>query len=223
MNREAVDGSRGESGFFEVSSSRAPFMTADTGYGIPPRSQGQRQQTASAAATASGSASASAPGPGAVTESGHGHRSPGSATDRGVAGHLVLRCTGLPSRSALVAPPLRLAALRWRGAFVILGRFRPPPGVSTACLVAVARFSERRLPGIATLENVPTRDRGISSTFSRSGTSRRCAPIVRRIARAGAGHRCRSFGPPSPGWRPADARHPFLVLLGVGRRRQARR
>jgi hypothetical protein len=33
---------------------------------------------------------------------------------------MVLRSTGLPSRSALVAPPFRLAALRWRGAFVIL-------------------------------------------------------------------------------------------------------
>jgi hypothetical protein len=60
---------------------------------------------------------------------------------------MVIRFTGLPSRSALVAPPLRLAALRWRGAFVILGRLRPPPGVSTACLVAVARFSGRPFPG----------------------------------------------------------------------------
>jgi hypothetical protein len=87
----------------------------------------------------------------------------------------VLRDTGLPSRSALVAPPLRLAALRWRVASVILGRRRPPPGVSTACLVAVARFSVTRLPRIATLENVPTRDRGARGTFSRSGTSHRCA------------------------------------------------
>jgi hypothetical protein len=31
------------------------------------------------------------------------------------------RITGLPSRSALDAPPLRLAALRWREAFVLLG------------------------------------------------------------------------------------------------------
>jgi hypothetical protein len=29
--------------------------------------------------------------------------------------------TGLPSRSALVAPPLRLAALWWLGEFAILG------------------------------------------------------------------------------------------------------
>jgi hypothetical protein len=88
----------------------------------------------------------------------------------------VLRDTGLPSRSALATPPLRLAALRWRAAFVILGRFRPPPGVSTACLVASTHFSLTRLPRIATLENVPTRDRGASSTFSRSGTSHRCVP-----------------------------------------------
>jgi hypothetical protein len=32
-----------------------------------------------------------------------------------------LRPTGLPSRSALVAPSLRLAAMRWREAFVLLG------------------------------------------------------------------------------------------------------
>jgi hypothetical protein len=55
--------------------------------------------------------------------------------------HWVLRFTGLPSRSALDAPPLRLAALRWRGAFYELSRSRPPPGVSTACSVVVARFS----------------------------------------------------------------------------------
>jgi hypothetical protein len=82
---------------------------------------------------------------------GHGNRprtqSPGSVTDRDVAGHLVLRCTGLPSRSALVAPPLRLAALRWREVIPVLGGSGPPPGVSTACLVAVAQFSGRPLPG----------------------------------------------------------------------------
>jgi hypothetical protein len=61
----------------------------------------------------------------------------------------VLRRTGLPSRSALalVAPPLRLAALRWREAFVVLDRSRPPPGVSTACLVAVTHFSITPFPG----------------------------------------------------------------------------
>jgi hypothetical protein len=48
---------------------------------------------------------------------------------------------GLPSHSALIAPPLRLAALRWRETFVVLMRCRPPSGVSTACPVADARFS----------------------------------------------------------------------------------
>jgi hypothetical protein len=72
---------------------------------------------------------------------GHGTRTrppaTGSVTDRAVAGHLVLRCTGLPSRSALVAPPFRLAALRWREVIFIFVRIQPPPSVSTACLVAV--------------------------------------------------------------------------------------
>jgi hypothetical protein len=111
-----------------------------------------------------------------VTVPGHRPRTPISATDRTDSVYQILRVTGLPSRSALVAPPLRLAALRWREAPVFLGRFRPPSGVSTAFLVAVARFSEARSPRIATLENVPTQDRGVSSTFSRSGTSHRCVP-----------------------------------------------
>jgi hypothetical protein len=70
-----------------------------------------------------------------------------SVTDQGVAGRLVLRNTGLPSRSALVAPPLRLAALRWRAPFFVLVRSRPPPNVSTACLVTAARFSGRESRG----------------------------------------------------------------------------
>jgi hypothetical protein len=88
-----------------------------------------------------GAAAAGRPGPGAVTDAGRGHPARGRSTDRGVAGHWILPCTGLPSRSALVAPPLRLAALRWRGAFNVLTRVRPPPGVSTACLVAATHFS----------------------------------------------------------------------------------
>jgi hypothetical protein len=87
----------------------------------------------------------------------------------------VLRLTGLPSRSALVAPPLRLAALRWRVAFAVLVRSRPPPGVSTAFLVAVTHCSESPNPRIATLENVPAEARSGRGTFSRSGTSHRCA------------------------------------------------
>jgi hypothetical protein len=61
---------------------------------------------------------------------------------------MALRYTGLPSRSALVAPPFRLAALRWREAFVALGQSRPPPGVSTAFLVAVTRGPGRPFPGV---------------------------------------------------------------------------
>jgi hypothetical protein len=60
---------------------------------------------------------------------------------------LFLRFTGLPSRSALVAPPLRLAALRWCATFVVLGAYRPPPGVSTACLVAVTHCPAAPFPG----------------------------------------------------------------------------
>jgi hypothetical protein len=103
----------------------------------------------SAAATAAAAGSASADSRGA--RHGHGFRTrlpvTGSVTDRAVAKHWEFRHTGLPSRSALVAPPLRLAALRWLAAFVLLGWSRPPPGVSTAFLVAVTRFSGRPFPG----------------------------------------------------------------------------
>jgi hypothetical protein len=61
----------------------------------------------------------------------------------------VLRCAGLLSRSALAAPPLRLAALLWRVAFDLLGGSRPPPGVSTGCLVAVEHFSGGASPGFS--------------------------------------------------------------------------
>jgi hypothetical protein len=80
----------------------------------------------------------------------------------------VFRDTGLPSSSALVAPPLRLAALRWRVAFVVLVRNRPPSGVSAACLVAGARFSGHALPEGAPLENVPKHARSVCGTFSRT-------------------------------------------------------
>jgi hypothetical protein len=91
----------------------------------------------------------------------------------------VLRFTGLPSRSALVAPPFRLAALRWRGAFVILGRLRPPLGVSTACFATGTRFSVSRVrePGTAARASVrlrPDGDRrmpGIRSSCSWRRTS----------------------------------------------------
>jgi hypothetical protein len=79
---------------------------------------------------------------------GHGHGvGHGRGRFRGPAAPLgpFLRSTGLPSRSALVAPALWLATLRWREALVVLVRSRPPSGVSTACLVAVTRFSGARL------------------------------------------------------------------------------
>jgi hypothetical protein len=119
-----------------------------------------------------------APGTGTATESGHGirPRSPVtvSGTDRGVAGHLVLRPTGLPSRSALIAPPLRLAALRWRAAFFVLVRSRPPPGGSTAFLVAVARFSDTRFPRVPPLRMCPYQLGG-TPAHSQGRHTRRCA------------------------------------------------
>jgi hypothetical protein len=63
---------------------------------------------------------------------------------------------------------LRLAALRWRVAFVVLVRNRPPSGVSTACLVAVAHFSGTRFPRVPPLENVPKQPRSVCGTFSRT-------------------------------------------------------
>jgi hypothetical protein len=87
----------------------------------------------------------------------------------------ILRCTGLPSRSALVAPPLRLAALRWRVASHFLARPRPPLGVSTAYFVAVARFSVTRFPRVPPLRMCPDR-LGASAAHSQGLHARRCAP-----------------------------------------------
>jgi hypothetical protein len=117
-------------------------------------------------------------GSGAATESGHGHPARGRSTDRGVAGHLILRCAGLPSRSALVAPPVRLAALRWREAFVLLGRSRPPPGVSSG-------YSESRVrePGTAGRETAclrPQSDRRMPGT--RSSCPRRQPSPLRDVS-----------------------------------------
>jgi hypothetical protein len=89
-----------------------------------------------------------------------GRRSEASAPGR------VLRYTGLPSRSALVAPPLRLAALRWREVCVALGRSRPPLGVSTAFLVAVTHFFGTLFPRVPPLRMCPSRSSG--GTFSRT-------------------------------------------------------
>jgi hypothetical protein len=73
---------------------------------------------------------------------------------------LVLRDTGLPSRSALVAPPFRLAALRWPGRLVVLDRCQPPPGVSTACFVTGTRFSITRVPRVPPLRMCPSMPEG---------------------------------------------------------------
>jgi hypothetical protein len=88
---------------------------------------------------------------------------------------MFLRCTGLPSRSALAAPPLRLAALRWRGTCVILGRFRPPPVGSAACIVTGARFSVTRFPGVPPLRMCPCRIE-TEAAHSQGLHARRCAP-----------------------------------------------
>jgi hypothetical protein len=95
-------------------------------------------------------------------------------SDPAAASGIVLSSTGLPSRSALVAPPLRLAALRWREAFVVLGRYRPPPGVSTAFLVAVTRFSDSRFPRVPPLRMCPSMLEA-SAAHSQGRHARRCA------------------------------------------------
>jgi hypothetical protein len=95
---------------------------------------------------------------------------------------LFLRNTGLPSRSALVAPPLRLAALRWRGVFVVLGRIRPPPGGSAACLQAVARFSGRPFPGVPPLR-MCLGEAGASAAHSQGPHARRGASLRAERAR----------------------------------------
>jgi hypothetical protein len=49
----------------------------------------------------------------------------------------------------------RLAALRWRVAFVVVVGSRPPPGVSTACFVTGTHFSVTRLPRVPPLRMCP--------------------------------------------------------------------
>jgi hypothetical protein len=84
---------------------------------------GPRRISQPPSAAADGSALGAAPAIGVGGRHGHGHglRSPVTVSDQNAAEYLVLRGTGLPSRSALVAPPFRLAALRWRATFVLLG------------------------------------------------------------------------------------------------------
>jgi hypothetical protein len=135
---------------------------------------------------------------------------------------LFLPNTGLPSRSALVAPPLRLAALRWRVAFVVLVDSRPPPGVSTACLVAVAHFSGTRFPRVPPL--------------------RMCPPMLEEEAAHSQGPHARRDAPPRSPDRACGSRAPLKEIRsalarmatggcpapvprapGVRRRRHARR
>jgi hypothetical protein len=155
-----------------------------------------------------------------VTVPGHRPRTPISATDRTDSVYQILRVTGLPSRSALVAPPLRLAALRWREAPVFLGRFRPPSGVSTAFLVAVARFSKARSPRVPPLR-MCTFLLEASAAHSQGRHARRCAPI--RSPERACGSRA-----PLKEKRPTFARRatggcpaPVPRVPGVGRRRYA--
>jgi hypothetical protein len=132
--------------------------------------QGQRQEQRQQAA----------PGPersrGPDTAIGHGHGRGRCGETAVVPEPPFLRDTGLPSRSALVAPPLRLAAQRWRAAFFMLVRSRPPPGVSTACLEAVARFSEARSPRVPPLRMCPSMLEA-SAAHSQGLHARRYAPV----------------------------------------------
>jgi hypothetical protein len=88
---------------------------------------------------------------------------------------LFLRDTGLPSRSALVAPPLQLAALRWPGPVASLERWWPPSGVSAACLVAVTHFSDWRFPRVPPSRMCPCSLEAYAA-HSQGRHARRCAP-----------------------------------------------
>jgi hypothetical protein len=112
-------------------------------------------------------------------------RSPETAADRASAEHWWLTNTGLPSRSALVAPPLRLVALRWRVALVVLVWIRPPPVVSTACLLAVTHFSRTPFPGEPHTALCPYRlERWRHNTVYRTPAGARC--LVHLGVREGA-------------------------------------
>jgi hypothetical protein len=112
-------------------------------------------------------------------------RSPETAADRASVEHWWLTNTGLPSRSALVAPPLRLVALRWRVALVVLVWIRPPPVVSTACLLAVTHFSRTPFPGEPHTALCPYRlERWRHNTVYRTPAGARC--LVHLGVREGA-------------------------------------
>jgi hypothetical protein len=133
----------------------------------------------------------------------------------------VPRNTGLPSRSALVAPPLRLAALRWPEAFIILARSRPPPVVSTAFLPAVARFSVAPFPGEPHTALCPTklgRWRHNAVYCTPAGAPRFVSPIRACESRAPLNENRPIFARRAAGGCPA----PVPRAPGVRRRRCAR-
>jgi hypothetical protein len=155
-----------------------------------------------------------APGTGTVTDTGHGPRSPGSVTDRAVAGHLVLRCTGLPSRSALVAPPFRLAALRWREVIFIFVRIQPPPSVSTACLVAVTHVPGRPFPGEPHTVLCPSKlERNRHNTVYCTPAGARILVLRRgRDSRTTGSHEVANRRRGAPGAHGSGAWHPPVAL-----------
>jgi hypothetical protein len=79
---------------------------------------------------------------------------------------------GLLLRAA--SPPLRLAALRWPGSVASLERWWPPPGVSTACFVAVAHFSGTRFPRVPPSRMCPCSLEAYAA-HSQGRHARRCA------------------------------------------------
>jgi hypothetical protein len=139
---------------------------------------------------------------------------------------LILRDTGLPSRSALVAPPLRLAALRWHGASVVLGRLRPPqegassgfsvsrvrePGTAERDSVCVRPDSDRRMPG--TRPSWPWRQTVAGTPAGAPLHARRLMGAHRRsdsCRRSAASGSCRGDSPPLPPDRLAATTAPSL-------------
>jgi hypothetical protein len=139
---------------------------------------------------------------------------------------LILRDTGLPSRSALVAPPLRLTALRWHGASVVLGRLRPPqegassgfsvsrvrePGTAERDSVCVRPDSDRRMPG--TRPSWPWRQTVAGTPAGAPLHARRLMGAHRRsdsCRRSAASGSCRGDSPPLPPDRLAATTAPSL-------------
>jgi hypothetical protein len=133
---------------------------------------------------------------------------------------LVLRYIGLLSRSALVAPPLQLAALRWPGSVASLERWWPPPGVSAACFVAVAHFSGTRFPRVPPSRMCPSSLEAYAA-HSQGRHARRCAPI--RSPHCACGSPLKEDRLASAGRANGGCPAPILRGPGVRRRRHARR